>query len=84
MLPRPPISVAALNVSDPSEIDWKKIDDPRLALHGAKNLRDRFRHLVKNAKLEIQREVGSIAEVPFKGEIFPPPSAISVRPRSRC
>ena len=61
-------SVAALNVSDPSEISWKKIDDPRLALHGAKNLRDRFRHLVKNAKLEIQREVGSIAEVPFKGE----------------
>ncbi|GAA5952699.1 hypothetical protein JCM8115_002324 [Rhodotorula mucilaginosa] len=59
-------TVAALNVSDPSEIDWKKIDDPRLALHGAKNLRDRFRHLVKNAKLEIQREVGSIAEVPFK------------------
>ncbi|GAA5860370.1 hypothetical protein JCM3774_000395 [Rhodotorula dairenensis] len=59
-------AIAALDVSDPTEIDWKAIDDPRLALHGAKNLRDRFRHLVKNAKLEVQREVGSIAEVPFK------------------
>ncbi|GAA5978960.1 hypothetical protein JCM10908_002749 [Rhodotorula pacifica] len=58
-------TVAALNVSDPTEIKWKEIDEPRLALHGAKNLRDRFRHLIKNAKLEIQREVGSIAEVSF-------------------
>lgn len=66
-------SVAALGVSDQSEIEWKAIDDPRLAIHGPKNLRDRFRHLVKTAKREVQNErprtpEGAAQEVSFQGE----------------
>lgn len=66
-------SVAALGVSDQSEIEWKAIDDPRLAIHGPKNLRDRFRHLVKTAKREVQNErprtpEGAAQEVSFQSE----------------
>ncbi|GAA5877546.1 hypothetical protein JCM1840_005837 [Sporobolomyces johnsonii] len=57
-----------LAVHDESEIDWKLIDEPSLALHGPKNLRDRFRFLMKNAAKEIREGEGlpEEAKVPYK------------------
>ncbi|CEQ39348.1 SPOSA6832_00852 [Sporobolomyces salmonicolor] len=60
--------VADLAVHDESEIDWKLIDEPSLAMHGPKNLRDRFRFLMKNAAKEIREKEGlpEEAKVPYK------------------
>ncbi|GAA5914271.1 hypothetical protein JCM6882_003676 [Rhodosporidiobolus microsporus] len=51
-------AIASLPLTDETEIDWKSVPDPTgtLSHHGAKNLRDRFRHLLKGAKGAIERE----------------------------
>lgn len=76
MSPHPHHSVAALEVNDPSEVDWKVITDPRLARHGPKNLRDRYRHLIKNAKREMLKDGMTETDVSYKGAHSHPAAAM--------